>query len=87
MTYFHRIANIAIACDSIGIPYTVKPLYEGYIITLPKGADIAAHNGTYGAASGKVESYCCPWDGDDVTVLTVEEAIERLTEWRAYFLS
>lgn len=81
LTYAERILTIAAALDAaeIPVPYTVCPCYEGWQLRFPwcKG-DIAVHDGTYGANAGKVESYQFWWDGDDVTTLTVDEAIRRI---------
>lgn len=81
MTYAERIAKIAAALDAaeVPVPYTICPIYEGWQLRFPwcKG-DIAVHDGTYGANADKVESYEFSWDEDDVTVLSVDEAIKRI---------
>ena len=63
-----------------GIDFEWHVLYEGYQWTFPKypGGDIAIHAGTYEARRGYFESYCMPWDKDDVTILSAEEAIQHL---------
>ncbi len=81
-SYFERIGAIASALDSVNIPYTVRPIYEGWQIRFPWcNGDVAAHDGTYGARAGMVESYCFPWDDGDVSVLTVEEAITAIRDY------
>ena len=83
MSYEERIKEIGKACDEIGIPYIERPCFEGWQICfswLNGGADIACHDHTYGAQHGCVESYKCPWDNGDVTVLTVGEAIGKVVK-------
>lgn len=79
MTYAERIITIAAALDRAGVPYTIHRIYEGWQLRFPwdKG-DIAVHDGTYGAKHDKVESYEFPWDNDGVSVLSVEEAIQKI---------
>ena len=75
MTYEERIDAIASYCDLYNIPYTTNSLLEGKQIRFPWCAgDVACHEFTYGTDIDKVESYCFPWDNEDVTVLSVEEA-------------
>lgn len=65
-----------------GIKFEWHPLYDGYQWTFDKfpGGDITLHSGTYYARRGYLESYRMPWDGDDVTVLDHDEAIQHLTK-------
>lgn len=75
MTYEERIDVIANYCDLYNIPYTTNSLWEGKQIRFPWCAgDVACHEFTYETNDDKVESYCFPWDNDDVTVLSPEEA-------------
>lgn len=85
-TYYERISYIAQRCLENKIPFEIKPLYEGWQIRFnwAYGADVAAHDGTYGTFSGKVESYQFPWDEGDVSVLEPEEAFELI---KALFLA
>lgn len=64
-----------------GIKFEWHPLYDGYQWTFDKfpHGDIALHSGTYSARYGYLESYCMPWDDDEVTVLSRTEAIQQLT--------
>ena len=78
-SYFERIEFIYHILAALHIPCTVNALYEGWQLRFPWcDGDIAAHAGTYGEARGMVESFCFPWDGDDVTVLTPEEAAIKI---------
>lgn len=79
MTYFQRITAIEQACMDNNIPYSVNRLLDGWQIQFPwcKG-DVACHGGTYGHDIDMVESYEFPWDEGDVSMLTVEEAIEKI---------
>ena len=77
--YYERISFIKSILDSLHIPCSMNELWEGYQLRFPWcEGDVAAHDGTYGAKTGKVESYCFPWDNDDVTVLTPEEAAIKI---------
>lgn len=82
MNYADRIYIIARECEKQGVPLTVNPLHDGWQIRFPWcDGDVACHKYTYGTNAGKVESYQFPWDEDDVSVLTPEEAIERITDY------
>lgn len=75
MTYEERIDAIASYCDLYNVPYTTNPIWNGKQIRFPWcTGDVACHEFTYGTDIDKVESYCFPWDNEDVTVLSVEEA-------------
>lgn len=81
MTYFERISTIGTACEIFGIPYTINTILDGYQIRFPWcDGDIACHSYTFGVSNDCVESYCFPWDEDDVTVLEVEEAINKIID-------
>lgn len=79
-TYKERIDLIATCLSRLNIPFEMRSLYEGWQILCPwaDNADVAAHDGTYGTARGMVESYGFPWDEGDVSVLTPEEAADRI---------
>lgn len=79
-TYKERIDFIATCLSRLNIPFEMRPIYEGWQILCPwaDNADVAAHDGTYGAARGMVESYEFPWDEGDVSMLTPEEAADRI---------
>lgn len=75
MTYEERIDAIASYCDLYNVPYTTNSIWNGKQIRFPWCAgDVACHEFTYGTDMDKVESYCFPWDNEDVTVLSIEEA-------------
>ena len=77
--YFAQLHKIEEICNTLGIPCVMEDfeLEEGYILRfLPwSDGDIACHDGTYGSNDGMVESYRFSWDGDGVSMLTVEEAV------------
>jgi hypothetical protein len=77
--YYDSINHIRNIMRALVVPCQMYPCYEGYMIRFPwcRG-DIAMHAGTYGSKDGYVETYQFPWDGDDVTVLTVEEAARKV---------
>ena len=73
--YVARINRIAKICADHEVPYTTNKLWEGWQIRFPWCVgDVACHNGTYGHNDGLVESYAFPWDNEDVSVMTPEEA-------------
>jgi hypothetical protein len=77
--YFFTINFIKTILDSLQIPCEMRKLYEGYQLRFPWcEGDIAMHDGTYGAKAGDVESYCFPWDNEDVTRLKPEEAARKI---------
>lgn len=78
--YYERISYIANKCLENKIPFEIKPCWEGWQIKFAwaDNADIAAHSWTYGTKSGLVESYQFPWDDDDVSTMTPEEAFEKI---------
>ena len=77
--YYERISFIKNILDSLHIPCSMNELWEGYQLRFPWcEGDVAAHEGTYENRYGKVESYCFPWDDDDVSVLTPEEAAIKI---------
>ena len=63
-----------------GIEYSWVHLYNGYQWTFPNypNGDAAIHSGTYSNRRGYFETYCMPWDEDDVTVLTADELVTKL---------
>lgn len=77
--YYERISFIRSILDLLHIPCTMNEIWEGYQLRFPWcEGDVAAHDGTYETKNGMVESYCFPWDDDDVSVLTPEEAAIKI---------
>jgi len=77
--YYERISFIKSILDSLHIPCSMNECWEGYQLRFPWcEGDVAAHDHTYEHNSGKVESYCFPWDDGDVSVLTPEEAVIKI---------
>lgn len=66
------------------VKFVMKPLYEGFQWTFPgtvlDNGDVALHCGTYGWENGSLESYCMPWDDDDVSVLKPDEMAQRIAD-------
>lgn len=61
------------------VTFQQETLYDGYKWTFAgTDGDVALHSGTYGARQGFVESYCFPWDNDDVTACPPEEMARRI---------
>jgi len=67
-----------------GVPFQYRPLYDGWqLIFNWCNADVACHKGTCGNLAGFIESYCFPWDGNDVSILSPENFTEKVIEyWR-----
>lgn len=76
--YTERLVTIMNICEKLNIPCGFDSIgfLDGGVLRFPWSAgDIACHAWTYDADNGMVESYRFSWDGDDVSVLTVEEAV------------
>lgn len=90
-TYKNRILCISAECDLHHIPYTLVPMDDfvndnynggGWQIRFPWCVgDVACHKYTYGNMDGYVESYQFPWDEGDVSVLTPEEAADKIVAY------
>lgn len=77
--YAELIARVACLLADMGIPYTVHTLWDGAQLQFPWSCgDVACHFGTRGGHYGYVETYRFPWDNDDVSMLTPEEAAARI---------
>ena len=77
--YAEPILTIANSLSDLGIPYTTNIIWDGLQLRFPWcGGDVVCHSGSYGHSSKEVESYCFPWDKDDVSQLEVEEAIQLI---------
>lgn len=82
--YANPILDLANGLSANNIPHTLNVIWDGLQIRFPwNGGDIVCHSGSYGHNYGNVESMGCPWDGEDVSCICVEEAIDRITEWYA----
>lgn len=80
--YAQPILTLANTLIERGIPCSINIIYDGLQIRFPwNDGDLICHMGSYGNTVGNVESLGCPWDEDDVTRLTVDEALEKITEW------
>ena len=79
VNYTKIILEIADRLTSYQVPFSIKLLYGGAQLRFPwhKG-DIICHERSYGHELGMVESFEFPWDEDDVSVLTPNEAVERI---------
>jgi len=80
--YAQAILSIICELHKNNIPYTPRPLYEGWQIRFPwTSGDAACHYGTYSSGMGMVETYQFPWDKNDVSVLTPEECAKRIIDY------
>ena len=82
--YYERIQNLVLALSKNEVPCHVEPLYDGFKVTFPWcSGDVIAHSGMLGDVDYgyTVESFGFPWDGYDVTVLSVREAVDLITNF------
>lgn len=80
--YAKPILALANLCTMEKIPHSISTIHDGLQIRFPwNNGDLVCHFFSYGHEYGDVESYNCPWDGDDVTRLTIEDAIMNLVSW------
>lgn len=80
--YANPILTLANALSKRSIPFTLNVAWEGLQIRFPwNNGDLVCHAGSYGHEMGKLESMGCPWDGIDVSCLSVDEAISRIERW------
>ena len=79
--YFKRIDYLTMSLTVNKVPYLVEDLYDGYKVTFPWCCgDVIAHSYMLGKNGWNVESFGFPWDEESVTVLTVADAINKITE-------
>jgi hypothetical protein len=80
--YAQPILTLANALSEHSIPCSINILWDGLQIQFPwNDGDLVCNGGSYGSAVGDVESIACPWDEDDVTRLTIDEAFEKISKW------
>ena len=80
--YANPILTLANGLTENGIPFTINEIWDGLQIRFPWNyGDFICHSYSYGSDKGMVESMGCPWDDDDVTALTVEDALKYTIEW------
>ena len=79
--YAEPILALANGLSFEKIPFFIRPLWGGLQIMFPWcHGDAVCHKGSYGSNIGNVETMNFPWDGDDVTSLTVEEVYTKIVE-------
>lgn len=60
---YEEIQKLYSYCIKIGVAAEMTPLFDGYQICFPNGADFIQHGGSYGHDSGCVEpAIGCKWD-------------------------
>ena len=81
LKYFIPILKVAKALYHTNIPFDFRNAMDGAQLRFDWCAgDIVCHNFSYGSNAGRVESYMFPWDNGDVSMLTPEEATEKIIE-------
>lgn len=82
--YAVPILTLANALSERNIPHTINVIWDGLQIRFPwNDGDIVCHQGSYKSELGKVESMGCPWDDEDVSVLTIDYALDYIIKWYA----
>ena len=82
--FANPILTLSNALSVRNIPHTLNVIWDGLQIRFPwNGGDIVCHNGSYGHNFGNVESMGCPWDGEDVSCISPEEALDYIVKWYA----
>lgn len=77
--YNDLIAAMSDKLDSFHVPHSVNDCWDGAQIRFPWcEGDVAFHSGTHFHQENYVETYRFPWDKDDVSVFTPNEAIEKI---------
>ena len=77
--YANVILNLSNRFTDYGIRHTVNVNWDGLQIRFPwTNGDIICHSGSYGHDAGMVESYCFPWDEDDVSCLSADKAFDLI---------
>lgn len=86
--YCEPILRLANLCSAEGIPFVVRPLFNGLQLVCPEletwELDVICHDYSYGHDSGLVEVAGAICENDDDTVegyLDVEEAFERIKKY------
>lgn len=75
------LSNQLTECE---IPHTVNVIWDGLQIRFPwNDGDLVCHSGSYGHDYGAVESMGCPWDDEDVSCISIEDALDRICDWYA----
>lgn len=83
--YAEPILTLANSLSIEKIPFFIRPLWGGLQIMFPWcNGDAICNKWSYGSESGNVETMNCPWDDDDVTSLTVEDAYIKIVEWYSH---
>ena len=86
--YCKPILRLADLCSAEGIPFVVRPLFNGLQLVCPEldtwELDVICHDYSYGCDSGLVEIAGAICENDDDTVegyLDVEEVFERIKKY------
>lgn len=80
--YAISILTLANALTAYNVPYTLNVIWDGLQIRFPwNHGDIVCHSGSYGHDQNCVESMGCPWDDDNVTCLSLDEAYNNIVAW------
>ena len=81
------ILTLAAQLSTAHVPFTVNKCFDGWQLRFPWcEGDVICHSGSYGHDDMCVESYQFSWDEGDVSVLTPDEAAERIIACYADYL-
>lgn len=80
--YAKPILTLSNSFNKRNIPHTLNVIWDGLQIRFPwNNGDIICHSGSFEHEYGNVESMGCPWDEDNVTCLSIDEADDLVTNW------
>lgn len=86
--YCEPILRLANLCSAEGIPFVVRPAFDGLQLVCPNpdvwDFDVICHGGSYGHEQGLLEvmgAICNAYDDDVEGYLDVEEVFERIKKY------
>ena len=86
--YYQPIMRLADLCEREGIPFVVRPAFDGLQLVCPEletwDFDVICHRGSYGHEQGLLEvmgAICNSVDDDVEGYLSVEEVFERIKKY------
>jgi len=80
--YANSIFVLANLLSERNVPFSLNLCWDGLQMRFPwNGGDIICHSGSYNSDDNYVESMGCPWDNNDVSCLSLEEAYVNIVDW------
>ena len=82
--YAKPILALSNLLTEYGIPHTLNVNWDGLQIRFPwNHGDLICHSGSYEHDKGMLESMACPWDDEDVSTISVDDAFIGICKWYA----